>query len=61
MIDIAGYNAEQAENLLYSGGLSIFTMQDKEIQRIVDAVYCDESNFPALGYETGSFYELTQD
>lgn len=61
LIDIAGYTAEQAENLLYSGGLSIFTTQDKEIQAIVDSVYCDESNFPALGNETGSFYELTQD
>lgn len=57
----AGYTAEQAEELLYSGGLEIFTTQDKEIQSVVDAVYCDESNFPELGNETGSFYELTQD
>lgn len=57
----AGYTAEQAENLLYSGGLDIFTTQDKEIQAAVDAVYLNEENFPALGNDTGSFYELTQD
>ncbi len=61
LIDIAGYTAEQAEDLLYSGGLDIYTTQDSEIQKIVDEVYCDESNFPKLGNETGSFYELTSD
>ncbi len=57
----AGYTPERAEDLVYSGGLEIFTTQDKDIQAVVDSVYCDESNFPALGNETGSFYELTQD
>ncbi|MBQ9118719.1 MAG: transglycosylase domain-containing protein [Lachnospiraceae bacterium] len=61
LMDVAGYTAEQAEDLLYSGGLDIYTTQDKEIQEIVDAVYCDETNFPGLGNETGSFYELTPD
>lgn len=61
LIDRAGYTAEQAEALLYSGGLEIYTTQDKQIQSIVDAVYCDPNNFPELGNETGSFYELTQD
>lgn len=61
LVDVAGYTAEQAQNLLYSGGLDIFTTQDKEIQAVVDSVYCDESNFPELGNATGSFYELTQD
>ncbi len=57
----AGYSAEKAEDMLYSGGLDIFTTQDKDIQAVVDSVYCNEENFPALGNETGSFYELTQD
>ncbi len=61
LIDEAGYTAEQAQELVYSGGLDIFTTQDRAIQEIVDAVYCDESNFPALGNSTGSFYELTPD
>jgi penicillin-binding protein 1A len=60
LIDI-GYSAEKAEDLLYSGGLDIFTTQDKEIQAVVDSVYCNEENFPAMGNEGGSFYELTQD
>lgn len=61
LIDVAGYTAEQAEDLLYSGGLDIYTTQDREIQEIVDSVYCDGDNFPELGNATGSFYELTQD
>lgn len=54
-----GYTSDEAYNILYSGGLSIYTTQDKDIQDIVDKEYCDESNFPALGNATGSFYELT--
>ena len=61
LVNIAGYTAEQAQNLIYSGGLSIYTTQDKEIQKVVDSVYCDEANFPELGNATGSFYELTPD
>ena len=61
LVDIAGFTADQAQDLVYSGGLNIFTTQDREIQAIVDSVYCDEENFPALGNATGSFYELTQD
>ena len=61
LVDIAGFTADQAQDLVYSGGLDIFTTQDREIQAIVDSVYCDEENFPALGNATGSFYELTQD
>lgn len=60
-LEAAGYSPELAEDLVYSGGLDIYTTQDKDIQAVVDSVYCDESNFPELGNETGSFYELTQD
>lgn len=61
LMDKGGYTAEQAEDLLYSGGLEIFTTQDKSIQKVVDAIYSDQSNFPELGNATGSFYELTPD
>ena len=37
----------QAYNLLYSGGLSIYTTQDPQIQAICDEVYSDERNYPA--------------
>ncbi|MBP5609521.1 MAG: transglycosylase domain-containing protein [Lachnospiraceae bacterium] len=45
-----GYTETQASskayNLLYSGGLSIYTTQDSQIQSIVDAIYMDEANYP---------------
>lgn len=52
----AGYNETQANTLLYSGGLKIYSTQDPKIQRICDEAFADESNFPAntkwyLNYE----------
>ncbi len=45
-----GYSESQAStmayNLLYSGGLSIYTTQDPQIQAICDEIYSDESYFP---------------
>ncbi len=52
-----GYTEKEASDLLYKGGLKIYTTQDKEIQDIVDEVYTDETYFPALG--EGSYYELS--
>jgi len=51
-----GYTQTQASNLIYSGGLSIYTTQDSTIQGIVDEVYTDESYFPDMGK---SMWELT--
>ncbi len=51
-----GYTQAQASNILYSGGLSIYTTQDPTIQRISDEIYADESYFPEMGV---SYYELT--
>ncbi|MBR6158552.1 MAG: transglycosylase domain-containing protein, partial [Lachnospiraceae bacterium] len=46
-----GYSETQAStrayNLLYSGGLSIYTTLDPQIQGMVDEIYNDESNYPA--------------
>lgn len=52
----AGYTAEQADKMLYSGGLGIYTTQDPLIQNICDEVFSEEENFPAIGH--GSHYEL---
>ena len=41
-----GYNETQAYNLLYSGGLEIFTTQDPSIQAICDEVFQNEENYP---------------
>lgn len=51
-----GYNETQAYNLLYSGGLSIYTTQDPEIQKICDEVFSSEESYPSnvkwyLNYE----------
>ncbi len=43
----AGYNDNQAYTLLYTGGLSIFSTQDPDIQAICDEIYNDEENYPA--------------
>lgn len=51
-----GYSQTQASNLLYSGGLSIYTTQDPVIQKICDDIYADESYFPEMGV---SYWELT--
>ena len=51
-----GYTQTQAQNLIYSGGLSIYTTQDSTIQDIVDSEYEDEENFPDIGT---SLWELT--
>lgn len=47
LVEKKGYTDTQAYNLLYSGGLSIYTTQDPNIQRICDTVTGDESNYPA--------------
>lgn len=56
LVNVAGYNETQAYNLLYSGGLSIYSTQDSAIQRICDEAFSNEDNFPAdtkwyLNYE----------
>lgn len=42
-----GYNDTQAKNLMYSGGLSIYSTQDTRIQDIVDNVFTNEENYPS--------------
>lgn len=42
-----GYTKVQAQNALYSGGLSIYTTQDPDIQSIMDEEYQNEENFPS--------------
>ncbi|MGN0165307.1 MAG: transglycosylase domain-containing protein [Lachnospiraceae bacterium] len=54
-----GYTSYEANALLYSGGLSIYTTQDKDIQAVLDEEFTNEANFPAVG--EGSYYELSND
>lgn len=59
MIDLqeqCGYSASEASNLIFSGGLSVYTTQNQHIQDICDSIIIDESFFPAFG--SGSYYDL---
>ena len=42
-----GYTEKQAYNLIYSGGLEIYSTMNTDMQEIVDDVFTDDSNFPA--------------
>lgn len=44
--EVKGYSYTQAYNALYSGGLSIFTTQDKELQKICDEEFANPDNYP---------------
>lgn len=46
LMEIKGFNETQAHRLLFSGGLSIYTTQDPDIQAICDEVYSNEENYP---------------
>lgn len=44
--EYCGYDSQQAYRMLYSGGLSIFTTQDPQIQAICNEVFTNEENYP---------------
>ena len=51
-----GYSSAQASDLIYTGGLSVYTTQDREIQEIIDTTINDETLWPAVG--KGSYYDI---
>ena len=58
LMNIKGYTKTQATNLLYSGGLKVYTTQDSTIQNILYEEYSDPSNYPdTVQYELD--YALT--
>ncbi|MBQ7972639.1 MAG: PBP1A family penicillin-binding protein [Lachnospiraceae bacterium] len=56
--EVCGYDSQTANRLLYSGGLSIFTTQDPQIQAICNEVFNNEENYPD-GAEWLLSYALT--
>ena len=56
-----GLNSTQAYNVLFRGGLSIYTTQDSKIQDIVDRAYNNEELFPPkkMDYEIKVMYEIS--
>lgn len=58
LVEQKGYSRTQAYNLVYSGGLSIYSAQDSRIQQICDEEFSDSDNFPE-GSEVALTYRLT--
>lgn len=56
--DQLGYTETQAYNAVYRGGLSIYSTQNVEMQKICDEEMNDDSNYPGLK-EYGLDYALT--
>ncbi len=56
--EVKGYTPQQAYNLVYSGGLTIETAQDPEIQAIMDEEMGNPENYPA-NVRIGLDYALT--
>lgn len=50
LMEDLGYSETQAHNLLYSGGLQIFTTQDPDLQKIVDEEVNNPDNYSATRY-----------
>ena len=41
----SGYTVQEANNLIFNGGINIQTTQDTRVQNIVDSIFTDENNF----------------
>ncbi|MBM7687076.1 transglycosylase domain-containing protein [Defluviitalea raffinosedens] len=54
-----GYTATEATNMLYSGGLSIYTPFNQEMQRIVDKYYAMDEFYPPKSYELKVVYNVS--
>ena len=52
-----GYSASQASSLIYTGGLRVFTTQDRQIQEICDEVVSNPDMYPEVG--KGSYYDVS--
>lgn len=51
LVERLGYTAEEAKKLLYSGGLTIYTTQDPDLQAIVDEEVNNPDNYDTTKYK----------
>lgn len=58
LVTECGYSRKDANNLIYTGGLSIYITQDEDIQTICDTVLNDAENYPATT-QVALSYQLT--
>jgi penicillin-binding protein 1A len=56
-----GYTETQALNLIYKGGLSVYSTQDSNMQAIADSVINDPDNWPSTSYISISYYLTVED
>ena len=56
-----GYTETQALNLIYKGGLSVYTTQDTAMQKIADTVINNPDNWPADTYISISYALTVED
>ncbi|WP_058485803.1 transglycosylase domain-containing protein [Defluviitalea phaphyphila] len=54
-----GYTATEASNLIYNGGLSIYTPFNQEMQDIVDKYYNNDEFYPPNSFELKVIYNLS--
>lgn len=58
-LEVKGYLANQATNLIYRGGLSIYITQDTEIQSILDNAFSSEENFPTFEDDYNAYLQFS--
>ncbi|MBE5921749.1 MAG: PBP1A family penicillin-binding protein [Lachnospiraceae bacterium] len=58
LMEQKGYTATQASNAVYSGGLTIHSTQNTEVQKIVDSVVNNDSNYPSKKYSFSWNYSV---
>ncbi len=47
LVETYGYTESHAKNMVLYGGLTIYSCEDPDLQKKAEAVYANESNFPA--------------
>lgn len=53
LMEQKGINKATAQNLIYNGGLQIYSCMDKKAQDIVDSIYTNTANFPSVKSPNG--------
>lgn len=48
LVEKYGYTDSQARNMIFYGGLTIYSCENPELQAKVEAIYANEENYPAL-------------
>ncbi len=58
-LELKGYLGNQATNLIYRGGLSIYITQDLGMQDILDASFANEENFPTFDDDYNAYLQFS--